>query len=113
MKQEILSLFRESDAKFQLALRMAFGDYKMDIAGMFSDYLNSPEPVVRDAATQLKGYAEELQAGSITQAQYNDLCADVVDLQKIDDAGQAIEDRALVQEAFEAMKALATSIPIG
>jgi hypothetical protein len=75
-----------------------------------SDLLSSPSPVVRDKATSIIQYQKEFQAGMISKAEYDDLCADMLALDQIDTLASNVEDRQMIQEAFEALTEIASQV---
>lgn len=72
-----------------------------------SDYLSSPSAPVRTAAAQIAGYQNDLAAGSISRAEYDELCKDAADLSKISDLAATVEDRQMIETAFKALMQIA------
>jgi regulator of sigma D len=73
-----------------------------------NDFLAHDSSIVRDVAKELLQYQDELKSGAITDAEYLDLCQDLTSLHTIEELSNKIEERQMLQSAFEAMLKIAS-----
>lgn len=78
----------------------------------FSDYFGDPDPIVQEMAQNLDSYKQQLQSGSITQDEYNDLVNDVTSVNSAVVAGKTVSELEILDEAIAALKDIAAAVPI-
>ena len=81
--------------------------------GIIQKYIDSTTPAIADTAKQLAGYTQKWANRDLSDEEYHDLCSDLLSLGRIDQLCDDTEEKILIQEAFNAMVAIASAIPIG
>lgn len=70
------------------------------------DFISSPDPIIANAAAQAEAYQQQYRAGQLSQADYQELCSNLLDLQQIDTSACTVEELAALQQAFNAMQTI-------
>lgn len=74
------------------------------------DWFSHNDPTVRNAAQMIATYQDELKAGKISRAEYDDLCQDATDLSSIDRDSLKVGELEMIQTAFQGLMLLASNI---
>ena len=70
---------------------------------MFEEFIKSDNDKVRDMAENLERYKTAHKDGQITNEELQELSDDLLDLDKIDDLADKLEERVVIKEAMETM----------
>ncbi len=70
---------------------------------MFEKFVKSTNGKIRDIAESLEKYKTAHEAGQITNEEFQELSDDLLDLNKIDDLADKLEERVAIKEAMETM----------
>ncbi len=74
----------------------------------FSDFFGDPDPIVQEMAKKLNDYTDQFHNGQLTQDEYSDLVADAVSLNDAARAGKTVTELAMLDNAIQMMKSLAS-----
>lgn len=66
-------------------------------------FINSPEPIIANAAKRLEALGVQLSTKLISLDEYYELAGDAIDLAKVTDIVNHLDRRIKIQEAFDAM----------
>ena len=73
----------------------------------FDSYISNPEPAISTAATLLESTTQQHQSGALTDAEYTELCNDILDYNRV---VSMISDMTRKQEIYEAFMALSSIV---
>lgn len=76
----------------------------------FSEFLKHDEEVVRRVAGVLKELSESLDLKTISKAEYDELVDDLLDMDKIDNLANSVEQAAKLEQAFKALSGIVGKI---
>jgi hypothetical protein len=79
---------------------------------MFGQFFQSEIDLVKDVAHKMERYTEAFQSGEMSRSEYEELCDDLLDLEKIEQSADALEQKIMISQAFKTMMAIAKALPI-
>ena len=74
--------------------------------GQFDQFINHSDPIISKAGSDLDVATSDLKVGSLTKAEYDEICGDILDESML---ASLIKDMVRLQEIYDAFKEL-TSI---
>ena len=75
----------------------------------FSQYIESSDPIIQQAANDLSAATTDLQVGSITKDEYKELCNDILDESML---ASLISDIDRLQEIYSTFKSMTDIVSI-
>jgi len=71
-----------------------------------NQYINHEDPIVRGAANGVKLLKKELHAGEITQSQFEELAADLLERDEVRRMASNLERKIKILQAFNAIRTI-------
>jgi hypothetical protein len=75
--------------------------------GQFDQFINHSDPLISKAGSDLDVATTDLNAGSLTKAEYDEICGDILDESML---ASLIKDMVRLQEIYNAFKELASIV---
>jgi len=76
----------------------------------FQDFLKDDDATVRRVSKVLAELTEAFELKSISREEYDELTADILDVGKIDDLATSVEQKAKLEEAFDALASIVGTV---
>ena len=67
----------------------------------FNSYVNHPDPVVAETAQQLQKIADAYQQKQMSQQEYDELCADVLNFERVIQLTNDVNRQTEIYQAFQ------------
>lgn len=77
----------------------------------FVDFVHDKDGRISQAASLLDEARAGLQTGALTRAQFDELVEDIMEIGKVEDIADSLEQKIAVQKTFELFKTLLGAIP--
>jgi hypothetical protein len=75
--------------------------------GQFDQFINHSDPIISKAGSDLDVATSDLKVGSLTKAEYDEICGDILDESML---ASLIKDMVRLQEIYDAFKELASIV---